>query len=657
MRILSAVLLMLGVREGCCCFDNHAGLIASWTGRVLGLTDCSQMSTLLECNFPTSVAKHDPRINADALEFCPTTCLMGCGYDPDVEYGAQSPETQDELSNREFDLYINMADKQKMYTQKFTKELILLYLGIDVANTLAELEETKTIFDTAHLQVWKGDAAAGVPMPTTLELWWQFDHVDTLWLSVRRMLEVIIVYKTVSREQLEYMYDMNLPMRYNIDKAVNLAMGQSWRTHYKLTDYLPGVFVSDSAGGGKTINIAGRQRMLSQEMAKDTLFIASGIHEQDCRARLASAIVLFEASHQHLVDGDPSQGIPRPSSAQFLEQQNVVWQVYEGYGTCIRRFLNTDPNDPGYWTQEDVAIVKTESVDLLKETDKAVTLLSTDARRFFVWNFSYTDPSRWGRTFPVCGWQASLQSPINIDTTRVQSTAASFKKHSWLPWRPRGRSEAMDLFNSGQGLRLYGLTTGIVVASSLMPDNYRLDHVQFRTPAEHLVDGLRHPLEAQMVLMPADGSQSQQVTVSIIYKSTVDGPRDPLLGKLLENAEATYDSLRAYPLEPVTMPGLADIVLQKLIVKEGATLYHGSRTTPPCTENVLWLITPTVSTNIADIEQIARIISAQVGADAGGVPPPASSPSFAAGNARLLQNTGERLMEFHSLSGFDYLNL
>ena len=50
-----------------------------------------------------------------------------------------------------------------------------------------------------------------------------------------------------------------------------------------------------------TINVAGRQRMLSQRIAKEAMLVEAGIEQ---RAVLEKTISLFERSHRAIVDGD-----------------------------------------------------------------------------------------------------------------------------------------------------------------------------------------------------------------------------------------------------------------------------------------------------------------------------------------------------------------
>ena len=62
------------------------------------------------------------------------------------------------------------------------------------------------------------------------------------------------------------------------------------------------------------IELAGRQRMLTQKMAKDACEIWTGYHSEEAKEDLRSTMVIFENSLVALRDGMPSVGVlPAPN--------------------------------------------------------------------------------------------------------------------------------------------------------------------------------------------------------------------------------------------------------------------------------------------------------------------------------------------------------
>ncbi len=81
------------------------------------------------------------------------------------------------------------------------------------------------------------------------------------------------------------------------------------------------------------ITVAGRQRMLTQKMAKDACEIWSGYHDENGRADLEETMVIFENSFNALLNGMPALGIqPAPTETirEDLEDILARWEVLRG---------------------------------------------------------------------------------------------------------------------------------------------------------------------------------------------------------------------------------------------------------------------------------------------------------------------------------------
>lgn len=81
------------------------------------------------------------------------------------------------------------------------------------------------------------------------------------------------------------------------------------------------------------ISIAGRQRMLTQKMAKDACEIWTGYHAEEGRADLVDTMTVFENSLNALLNGLPAAGIQKaPTEAIATDLQNLLgrWSVLRG---------------------------------------------------------------------------------------------------------------------------------------------------------------------------------------------------------------------------------------------------------------------------------------------------------------------------------------
>ena len=75
---------------------------------------------------------------------------------------------------------------------------------------------------------------------------------------------------------------------------------------------------------GATINLAGKQRMLTQKMSKETLLIAKGIDADGNQANLGKTAALFDKALTGLSAGDASLSLPETIDPAILKQLEVV---------------------------------------------------------------------------------------------------------------------------------------------------------------------------------------------------------------------------------------------------------------------------------------------------------------------------------------------
>lgn len=75
---------------------------------------------------------------------------------------------------------------------------------------------------------------------------------------------------------------------------------------------------------GAAVNIAGKQRMLTQRMAKDFVYIGMNIHTELATRERASSIILFEENFKVLSGFAPSEKIK-----VHLIKEEVLWKEYK----------------------------------------------------------------------------------------------------------------------------------------------------------------------------------------------------------------------------------------------------------------------------------------------------------------------------------------
>ena len=117
------------------------------------------------------------------------------------------------------------------------------------------------------------------------------------------------------------------------------------------------------------INVAGRQRMLSQRMAKEAILVAQQIESRDV---LQQTIALFENSHHVLLEGDKAQGVHAVTDTFILQQLEVVHELWESYDQTINNYVD-QPTEAG------IREIHKQSQVILKEMHKAVGMMADHA--------------------------------------------------------------------------------------------------------------------------------------------------------------------------------------------------------------------------------------------------------------------------------------
>jgi carbonic anhydrase len=176
-------------------------------------------------------------------------------------------------------------------------------------------------------------------------------------------------------------------------------------------------------------------------------------------------------------------------------------------------------------------------------------------------------PDNWGRMNPEWAKCASgqRQSPIDIrDGIRVDQAPLRFD------YRP----SAARIVDNGHTVQVTPADGNTLVAQGR---RFELVQLHFHRPSEERVDGRAFDMVAHLVHRDQDGRLG---VVAVLME--VGASANPMVQTLWNNL----------PLEKRADAGLPDAVdLTQLLPASGDYYaYMGSLTTPPCTEDVLWLV-------------------------------------------------------------------
>lgn len=194
------------------------------------------------------------------------------------------------------------------------------------------------------------------------------------------------------------------------------------------------------------------------------------------------------------------------------------------------------------------------------------------------WGYEGDDgPANWKSLSPayaLCG-EGKHQSPVNIVKSDVKGGAVWKLDYKATSLRIAHNQHMDEIINNGHTIQV---TVDEGSTFAFGDKTYDLKQFHFHTPSEHTVDGKHAPMEMHMVHQGDDGGLA---VISILFQES-DEPNknfEKLIANL-PNAKGESKHITDEKME-----------LQLYMPKDNyAYHYVGSLTTPPCSEDVQWLV-------------------------------------------------------------------
>ena len=179
-----------------------------------------------------------------------------------------------------------------------------------------------------------------------------------------------------------------------------------------------------------------------------------------------------------------------------------------------------------------------------------------------------TGPAEWAALAPdnVACKTGQLQSPVDLPAAKAKALA----QHDV---EIRYGKAAGRLVNNGHTLELdlEGASDNKVVHQGV---EHRLAQFHFHAPSEHHIDGRAFPMEMHLVNKAADGA------ITVVGVMIRAGRKNEALAPVFAKPPKAGDARRDLEID------LAAV----LPADRKALLYTGSLTTPPCSEQVHWVV-------------------------------------------------------------------
>ncbi|MEW8691455.1 MAG: type IV pili methyl-accepting chemotaxis transducer N-terminal domain-containing protein [Candidatus Thiodiazotropha endolucinida] len=254
----------------------------------------------------------------------------------------------------EYAVVINLSGRQRMLTQKMSKEMLLIANKIDVEGNRANLNKTAKLFDTTLTGLRDGNAEMGLPATEGRVILKQLDKVRKLWDEFQSVVSEVVQGGSVDIAKVA---QLNLPLLKNMNTAVRLYEKEAKKATGK--------------SAGVVINLAGKQRMLTQKMSKEMSLVALKHNTDDNKSNLRSTASLFDRTLKGLLDGDGDLELPGTKDKAIRSQLMVVADLWKAFKPLVARAAGIDAKEV---SKDDLLQMSKLNLPLLKEMNKAVKM-------------------------------------------------------------------------------------------------------------------------------------------------------------------------------------------------------------------------------------------------------------------------------------------
>ena len=181
-----------------------------------------------------------------------------------------------------------------------------------------------------------------------------------------------------------------------------------------------------------------------------------------------------------------------------------------------------------------------------------------------------TGPAHWGDLKPeyAIAKSGKRQSPIDLDVadmTEVPELAVAYKPTK------------LNIVNNGHAIQV-NYDQGS--SASFGGDRFDLLQFHFHSPSEHTVDGQHRAMEMHLVHRNAQGK------LGVIGVFVEEGEENAALARIWAHLPKRAGA-------PKTVAGVEVNVADLLPADRTRYVYSGSLTTPPCSEDVSWIVMKT----------------------------------------------------------------
>ena len=140
--------------------------------------------------------------------------------------------------------------------------------------------------------------------------------------------------------------------------------------------------LEDQQSDSTVINVAGRQRMLSQKMTKEVLMLSNTIsisEQETLSAKLKKTYQIWSESHHSLQKGNPALGLPGNNSTEVVSLYSELDTHYKSIDKSILNILSQRSFEEKKSIENDVKTIMENEQAFLRKMDEIVNQYDKEA--------------------------------------------------------------------------------------------------------------------------------------------------------------------------------------------------------------------------------------------------------------------------------------
>lgn len=245
---------------------------------------------------------------------------------------------------------INLSGKQRMLTQGMSKLVVQIQLNVQKKQSSEKLKEMAMLYAKTLKAFRYSDSELGISKATNAKVLEQITVVEKEWERFYEHIQMIVDAKAKDAS-FEYVLSHNEKLLKVSNELVKRYEASNTSLNYLEKTRL------------RIVNVAGRQRMLTQKMTKEKLLVILG--KKSFEKKLEDTVKLFDDSLTILLKGDKTQQIGQASNEKIIKQLKVVAAMWSELKPLYLKKKNT---------AKELALIISKNPVLLKEMNAMVLL-------------------------------------------------------------------------------------------------------------------------------------------------------------------------------------------------------------------------------------------------------------------------------------------